>query len=144
MTRKNKPESRQEDDYLLIRRVQQCSLILLALLVLISWPLAGQRFACSALLGGVLANSSFLLLKRTVFRLVSQIDTQSQGLTAGFAIKFYLRLLMLALLLTGLSMSSRIHFIGLTAGLSTVMVSIFAVVLGRSLIEFSGNHAKGA
>jgi hypothetical protein len=140
MTRKNK----QADDYLLIRRVEQCSLVLLALLVLSSWPLAGQRFACSALLGGLLSNSSFLLLKRTVFRLVRQIGSQPQGATAGLAVTFYFRLLMLALLLAGLSMSVRIDFIGLAAGLSTVMVSIIAVVLGRSLIEFSGNHAKGA
>ncbi len=142
MTTKNKPEHRQEDDYLLIRRVEQCSFVLLALLVLISWPLAGRSFASSAMLGGLLSIGSFLLLKRTVFKLVSQIGSSKP--LAGFAVKFYLRLLVLAVLLISLSMSVRIHFIGLAAGLSTVMVSVTAVVLGRSLIEFSGNHAKGA
>ena len=138
MTRRNK----QADDYFLIRRVEQCSLILLALFVLISALTAGWPFASSALLGGLLSIGSFLLLKRTVFKLVSQIGTNTP--MAGFAMKFYLRMLVLAVLLIGLSMSVRIDFIGLAAGLSTVMVSVIAVVLGRSLIEFSGNHAKGA
>lgn len=141
MTRKNKLENR-EDDYLLIRRVEQCSFVLLALLVLISWLLAGQRFACSALLGGLLSIGSFLLLKRTVFSIVSRIGGKKP--TAGFAMKLYFRLLVLALLLAALSISITIHILALILGFSTVMVSIITVFLGRSLLEFSGNHAKGA
>ncbi len=126
----------------MLRRVEQCSLVLIVLLVFISWPFIGWNFARSALIGGLLSLGSFLVLKRTVFGIVNRIGTHNPMI--GFAIKFYLRLLVLAVLLVALSMSITIHLIGLVAGLSTVMVSIIGVVLGRSFIEFLGNQAKGA
>ena len=136
-----KKRNKEENDYLLLRRVEQCNLILVTALVLLSWLFIGWDFARSALLGGLLSIGSFLALKRTVFSIVSRIGMQNPML--GFAIKFYLRLFVLAVVLVGLIMSIKIHLIGLVTGLSTVMVSIIAVVLGRSFIEFLGNQAKG-
>jgi hypothetical protein len=138
MTKKRNKEA---NDYFLIRRVEQCNLVFVAALVLLSWIFIGWDFARSALLGGLLSIGSFVALKRTVFGIVSRIGTQNPRI--GFAIKFYLRLFVLAVLLVGLIMSIKIHLIGLITGLSTVMVSIIAVVLGRSFIEFLGNQAKG-
>ncbi|MGR0482898.1 MAG: ATP synthase subunit I [Candidatus Electronema sp. V4] len=138
------PEQRQEDDYVLLRRVEQCSLLLTALLALGGVYVFGSQFALSALLGGAVSLGSFIALKRTMMQLVSRIDTQNPA--AGFAFKFYLRLLALAVLLAAVGMSVQLHLPGLLAGLSTVMVSVFSVVLIRGLMDFSGKgkHAKGA
>jgi hypothetical protein len=139
---KSTTKNKQEDEYLLIRRIEQGNLVLLALLVFIGGPLVSWRFAGSAFVGSVLASGSFFFLKRTILGLVNRIGMQKP--TAGFAMKFYLRLLMLTLVLTALSISVQMHLLGLILGLSTVIVSIVTVGLGRSLKEFSENHAKGA
>lgn len=138
------PEKRQEDDYALLRRVEQCSLLLAALLALGGGYVFGSQFALSALLGGAVSFGSFIALKRTMMQLVSRIGTKNPA--AGFAFKFYLRLLALAVLLAAVGMSVQLHLLGLLAGLSTVMVSVISVVLIRGLMDFSGKgkHAKGA
>jgi len=136
------PEKRQEDDYILLRRVEQCSLLLLALLVLGGGYVLGSQFALSALLGGAVSFGSFLLLQRTMLQVVNRIGSPKP--TAGFAFRFYLRLLVLALLLAALGMRVQLHLLGLLAGLSTVMVSVIGVVLIRGLMDFSGKYAKGA
>ncbi|WP_417914242.1 ATP synthase subunit I [Candidatus Electronema sp. JM] len=138
------PEQRQEDDYVLLHRVEQCSLLVILLLVLGGGYLSGSQFARSALLGGGLSLGSFLLLKRTMMQLVSRMGSQNPA--AGFAVKFYLRLLVLAILLAVLGMSVQLHLLGLLAGLSTVMVSVISVVLAKGLTDFSGKgkHVRGA
>lgn len=136
------PESRQEDDFTLLHTVEQFNVFLVLLLALSGWHMHGWHFAESVLIGGALSGGSFFILKRTVTQIVGRIGTQRP--TAGFAIKFYLRLLVFVLLLAALSMSVKIHLIGLIAGLSTVMVSVILVALVRGLMEFSGKHAKGA
>lgn len=137
-------ENRQEGDYILLRRVEQCGLLLTALLALGGGYWFGSRFMLSALIGGAVSLGSFLALKRMMFQLVSRIGTQNPA--AGFAFKFYLRLLALAVLLAALGMSVELHLLGLLAGLSTVMVSVISVVLAKGLMDFSGKgkHAKGA
>ena len=138
------PEQRQEDDYALLRQVEQCSLLLLALLALGGGYAFGSRFALSALLGGAVSLGSFIALKRTMMQLISRIGTQNPA--AGFALKFYLRLLVLVVLLAAVGMNMQLHLLGLLAGLSTVMISVISVVLIRGLMDFSGKgkHAKGA
>ena len=118
--------------------------MLLALLALGGGYVFGSQFALSALLGGAVSLGSFLLLKRTMMQLVGRIGTQNPA--AGFAFKFYLRLLALVVLLTAVGMNVHLHLPGLLAGLSTVMVSVFSVALVKGLMDFSGKgkHAKGA
>jgi len=137
------PEKK-EDDYVLLRRVEQFSLLLTALLALGGGYWFGSRFMLSALIGGAVSLGSFFALKRTMLQLVSRIDSQNPA--AGFAFKFYLRLLTLAVLLAVLGMSAQLHLLGLLAGLSTVMVSVISVVLATGLIDFfkKGKHAEGA
>uniref|UniRef100_UPI0040578185 ATP synthase subunit I n=1 Tax=Candidatus Electronema sp. TaxID=2698783 RepID=UPI0040578185 len=138
------PEQRQEDDYALLRQVEQCSLLLFALLALGGGYAFGSRFALSALLGGAVSLGSFIALKRTMMQLISRIGTQNPA--AGFAFKFYLRLLVLVVLLAAVGMNMQLHLLGLLAGLSTVMISVISVVLIRGLMDFSGKgkHVKGA
>jgi len=128
-----------EDDFALLRAVEQFSLLLLSLLALGGGYLSGWRFACSALIGGTVSFSSFIVLKKTVLKIVSRIGAPQP--TAGFAVKFYLHLLALIVLLTALSVTVKIHLLGLFAGLSVVMVSVVTVVLGRGLLEFFGKGA---
>ncbi|WP_417910452.1 ATP synthase subunit I [Candidatus Electronema sp. PJ] len=138
-----KPEKRQENDYILLRRVEQCSLLLIVLFTLGGGYGFGSQFAFSALLGGALSISSFMLLKRTMMQLVNRIDTQKPA--AGFAFKFYLRLFALAVVLALLGLNVQLHLLGLLAGLSTVIISVISVVLIKGLMDFfgKGNHAKG-
>lgn len=137
-----KPEQRQDDDFSLLRTVEQFNIFFVVLLALAGWYLSGWHFAKSVLIGGTLSGGSFFVLKRTMIQIVNKIGTQRPA--ADFAIKFYLRLLVLVLALAALSMSVDIHVVGLVVGLSTVMVSVIVVALTRGLIEFLGKHAKGA
>jgi small-conductance mechanosensitive channel len=131
-----------EDDYALLRAVERISLLLILLLALGGGYLSDWHFACSALIGGAVSFGSFLVLKKTMLGVVSKIGTTQP--TTKFVVKFYLRLLVLVVLLMVLSLSMTIHLFGLLAGLSTVIVSIITVVLGRGLTEFLGKRVKGA
>jgi hypothetical protein len=137
------PENK-EDDYVLLRRVEQFSLLLIVLLALGGGSLLGGQFALSALLGGAVSLGSFFALKRTMLQLVSRIGARNPA--AGFAFKFYLRLLALAVLLAVLGMNMELHLPGLLAGLSAVTVSVIVVVLAKGLMDFfkKGKHAEGA
>jgi hypothetical protein len=145
MTEPVSADAKQADDFSLLRTVEQFNIFFVVLLTLFGWYLSGWHCAKSVLIGGILSGGSFFVLKRTMMQIVSKIAvSDAQRPAAGFAVKFYIRLMVLVLLLAVVSMSISIHLIGLVVGLSTVMVSVIFVTLARGLMEFSGKHAKGA
>ncbi|WP_208597629.1 ATP synthase subunit I [Desulfogranum mediterraneum] len=117
------------------------------LLVLFSgggWYLYSASFGVSVVAGGVLANVSFLLLKKDLEGLFTKVS-QAGGAAAAvsqtekirFFIKFYARLVILGLLLILLVSKFSIHMIGLSLGLATVMLSVIVVVLSRGRSFYS-------
>jgi hypothetical protein len=86
-------------------------------------------FAKGLLVGGLLANISFMLLKRDISRVLAGPLNSAKG---RFLIKYYIRLTVLAIMLFLLVKYSSINLVGLVVGLSTVVISIGIMVAGAA------------
>jgi hypothetical protein len=124
-------------DGLVVRRVILLSGLLLIILAACGWLLFSRPFAQSVLIGGLLVNGSFFLLKRDAKRLMERIGgSNGPGFAAvnfektRFFLRYFARLVVLGLLLFALASQVTIDVIGLTLGLATVMVSV--VIIGLS------------
>jgi hypothetical protein len=123
-----------ESDASVVRHVILFSLLLLGVLVAGSYAVYGESFACSILIGGLLVNGSFWLLKKDAQRLMQRLS-EADGLRDNiektrFFLRSFARLLVLGLLLFVLASQVTINVIGLTLGFATVMVSV--VIIGLS------------
>ncbi len=121
----------------LVRRVMIFSGLLTAVLAFGGWYIAGWCFSRSVLIGGMLVNGSFGLLKTDIKQLMERVGNEEgpQGTAftlerTRFFLKFYARLVVLGLLLVVLASQAAIDVIGLTLGLTTVMFSV--VIIGLS------------
>ncbi len=126
-----------EPEIPVVRNVMICSGLLLIVLAVCGWCIYGWPFARSVLIGGVLVNVSFWLLKQDIQRLmrrVGDIEGNREAATGvektRFLLKFYARLVVLGLLLFVVAAQVAIDVIGLTLGLTTVMFSV--VIIGLS------------
>ncbi len=134
-----------KDEFLLLHMIERFNLIMLSLLTAGSWYFADWPFAQSVLVGGALANGSFFWMKRTALRFIQHAaslgDEQKNNrvLSSGFAVKFYARLFVLALVLLLLNTQFSINAIGLIIGLSTIILSIIIVVLFQGRMIFQEN-----
>ena len=122
----------------LVRRVMIASGLLLIVLAAGGWYLSGWFFARSVLIGGLLVNTSFWLLKTDIQRLMQRVGNVDGSQEAAFPfektrffLKFYARLVVLGLLLVVMASQGAINVIGLTLGLTTVMFSV--VIIGLSI-----------
>jgi hypothetical protein len=118
-------------------QVMVFSLFLLGALVVTSCYLYDWSFARSILIGGLLVNSSFWLLKKDAQRLIQKLGEAGGDSRAGinfektrFLLRSFARLIALGLLLFALASQVAINVIGLTLGFATVMVSV--VIIGLS------------
>ena len=91
--------------------------------------MAAADFAKGLLVGGLLANISFVLLKRDISRVMAGPLNSAKG---RFLIKYYIRLTVLALILFFLVKYSSINLVGLMVGLSTVVISIGIMAVGAA------------
>jgi hypothetical protein len=121
----------------LVRRVMIFSGLLTVVLAVGGWYISGWCFARSVLIGGMLVNGSFWLLKTDIQHLMQRVgsDEGPRGTAftlekTRFFLKFYARLVVLGLLLVVLASQAAIDVIGLTLGLTTVMFSV--VIIGLS------------
>ena len=112
-------------DYRLpLKKVIYFSWIVLALLWIASWLIFSLEVAWAVLTGGVIANVSFLLLKRDLTRL---LQGELTAVKARFFIKYYTRLAVIAVTLFLIIRYQVVHLLGLMTGLSTIFISIAAV-----------------
>jgi hypothetical protein len=143
-------KSNQGDGLVLLQKIERFNLILLALLTTGSWYFIDRAFAQSVLMGSALASVSFFWLKRTALRVIQHAaklgheQKNSRALSSGstvkfFTVKFYARLFVFALVLLLLNIRFSINAIGLSIGLSTIMLSIFFVVLFQGRMIFQEN-----
>jgi len=86
-------------------------------------------FAKGLFVGGLIANISFILLKKDITRVLAGPLNAAKG---RFLIKYYIRLTVLALILFFLVKYKSIHLVGLLVGLSTVVISIGIMVAGAA------------
>jgi hypothetical protein len=141
-------KSNQAGEFVLLQRIERCNLVLLILFTTGSWYLIDVIFAQSVLIGSTLASVSFYWMKRTAVRFIQHAASlsgeqeKSRALSSGsssFAVKFYARLFVLALVLLVLNARFSINAIGLIIGLSTIMLSIIFVVLFQGRMIFQEN-----
>lgn len=128
-----------KEEALLLRRVQLWNWILLVLLTGVAAVFFGMSSARAVLVGGLLANCSFWLLKRDLSRL---LVGELTAVKARFFIKYYARLALLAVLLFVLVKYGALNIPGLLAGLSVVFLSISGVAAAAAIKTFKIREAK--
>lgn len=135
----------------LLAQVQRFSWLLLVGLLVGAWYLSSWPMARSVLLGGILANGSFFLLRRDINQFMDNFSQSGLNWTGvqklekvRFFLKFYGRLAVLAVILYLLVTRISLDVIGLVIGLSTVMCSVVVVVLSKGSTLYSAQRMKGA
>lgn len=102
-------------------KVQRYSWIVLGTMTIACWLVFSLQVAISLLIGGVLVNLSFALLRKDLTALLAG---PQQAVKARFFIKYYARFTVLAVILFFLIKHQKVHTMGLLAGLSSVFLSI--------------------
>jgi hypothetical protein len=99
--------------------------LLLIAMTVAGWFIFSPHFAKGLFLGGLIANTSFSLLRKDLTRALSG---PLQSAKVRFLLKYYIRLTVLAIILFFLIRYRAVHIIGLLVGLSTVVISIGIMV----------------
>jgi hypothetical protein len=128
-----------KDEALPLRRIQLWNWILLVLLAGGSLAWFGTSVAKGVLVGGLLANSSFWLLRRDLSRLLAG---ELAAVKVRFFLKYYARLTLLAVLLFILIKYDLLNIPGLLAGLSVVFLSIAGVAVSAAIKTFKIREAS--
>ncbi len=132
-----KPEER------ILQSIQRVSLILTVVFAGGGFYIWGSMFAQSVLIGSLLVNGSFWMLKRDAEQILGRVASSDPDAVrtvqkmerVRFVFKFYAKLIVLGLLLYAVSTRMQLNMIGVALGLSTVMLSVIGIVLsgGRKL-----------
>lgn len=135
----------------LLADIQRFNWMLLAALIAGAWYIFSWSQAQSVLIGGLLANISFFLLRRDIVIFMDNFSRAGMSWQAvrklekiKFFAKFYGRLAVLAVVLYLLITRLSIDVIGLVVGLSTIMFSIIVVVISKGSMLYSAQRFKGA
>ena len=135
----------------LLKDVQWFNWLLMAILTAGAWYFFSLKIAQSILIGGLLANVSFFLLRQDIAKFMANFSQAGMNWKAvkqlekvKFFLKFYGRLIVLAVILFFLITRVSIDVIGLVVGLSTIMLSVIIVVLSKGSMYLSAQGFKGA
>ena len=135
----------------LLKNVLQFNWFLLALLIAGSWYMYSWPMAQSVLVGGILVNVSFYMLRRDINQFMAAFSQAGLNWKAvkqlekvKFFLKFYGRLAVLAIVLFLLISRVTVDVVGLVIGLSTIMFSVIVVVLSKGSTLLSTQRFKGA
>lgn len=101
--------------------VQITNWLLLTIMTGLAWIALGPFFGKGVLIGGLLAILSFMLLKKDLMKVLAGPPQMAK---ARFLVKYYARLMALAIVLFFLVRFRAVHVVGLLTGLSTVVISI--------------------
>ena len=125
------------EEKLSLNRMLALSWLYLAILVLGSWVISSWSFAWGVLVGGVISIASFLVSSREVKRFFKTLEQQQEQSAEkakitkkGLILKFWLRLLLIGLVLFFFIRFSSINVFGLILGLTTVVFTITLSALG--------------
>jgi hypothetical protein len=117
------------DEYFPLDKMGRMNWLLLAAMTAAGGLFVSPYFAKGLFMGGLIANISFILLKKDITRVLSGPLNAAKG---RFLIKYYIRLTVLALILFFLVKYRAVHLVGLVVGLSTVVISIGITVAGAA------------
>ena len=117
------------DEYFPLDKMGRLNWLLLAAMAAAGGLFISPSFAKGLFIGGLIANISFILLKKDITRVLAGPLNAAKG---RFLIKYYIRLTVLALILFFLVKYKSIHLVGLMVGLSTVVISIGTMVAGAA------------
>jgi hypothetical protein len=117
------------DEYFPLDKMGRMNWMLLLGMTAAGGLFISPSFAKGLFIGGLIANISFILLKKDITRVLAGPLNAAKG---RFLIKYYIRLTVLALVLFFLVRYTSIHLVGLLAGLSTVVLSIGIMVAGAA------------
>jgi hypothetical protein len=117
------------DEYFPLDRLVRLNWLLLLGMAAAGMLIVSPYFAKGLFIGGLIANISFILLKKDITRVLTGPLNAAKG---RFLIRYYIRLTVLALILFFLVRYRSIHLVGLLAGLSTVVLSIGIMVAGAA------------
>ena len=135
----------------MLRSIQWFSLLMTVVFTVGGWYLRDLPFGLSVLLGAVLVNGSFWMLKRDSTKILERVAESSDDEVKSiqklerirFIFKFYAKLIVLGLVLYAVSTRIQLNMIGVALGLSTVMLSVFIVVLGGGRKVYSLQSSRG-
>jgi len=116
-------------EYFPLGKMERLNWLLLVAMTAAGGLFVSPFFAKGLFIGGLIANISFILLKKDITRVLSGPLTAAKG---RFLIKYYIRLTVLALILFFLVRYKSVHLVGLLVGLSTVVISIGIMVAGAA------------
>ena len=134
----------------LVRRILGVAAVLAVVAAVTAGFLVGADFAWGILLGALLACGSFFLMQRDIARVLAQVAAEGaaggkgsgsplDGLfKLGFWLRSLARLAVLALLLVALVVKTKVHPIGLVAGLAAIPISVVLVGLSGRKHRLSG------
>jgi hypothetical protein len=117
------------DEYFPLDKMGRMNWLLLVGMTAAGGLFVSPYFAKALCIGGLIANISFILLKKDITRVLTGPLNAAKG---RFLIKYYIRLTVLALMLFFLVRHRSIHLVGLLVGLSTVVISIGIMVAGAA------------
>lgn len=102
--------------------------VVLAFLLVLSLPFAHWPFSLGVLCGGLLAIGAFHWMRRSLQQLLAEASR------FGFHFSYFLRLLVLGILIALLLAVVKIHPIGLLVGLSVVVINLLWLTVQRTMM----------
>ncbi len=121
------------DDLMSLQKMQVMSWVYLAVLMLGGWMLHSTFFAWSVFVGGAISILSFWVCHNDVIHFVGTLASHSEPEgekarvkkgKAGYLIKFWVRILIIGIVLLLLIKYRKVNIFGLILGLSTVVFTI--------------------
>ncbi len=126
------------ENLLSLQKMQVISWIVLAVMTLGAAVLVSLWFSWSVFAGGVISICSFWVSNKDVTKLISSITSlvspedrkaQAQQGQKGYVLKFWMRIILIGIVLLLLIKGKVVNIFGLILGLSTVVVAITFISL---------------
>lgn len=124
-----------------LQKMQVISWVVLAVMTVASAILVSLWFAWSVFAGGVLSIVSFWVSSKDVLRIIGSITSlssvedrkaQAQQGQKGYLLKFWIRIVLIGIVLLFLIKGKVVNIFGLILGLSTVVVAITFISLNMA------------
>ncbi|KJR99490.1 MAG: hypothetical protein VR65_16020 [Desulfobulbaceae bacterium BRH_c16a] len=126
------------EESLTLQKMQVISWIVLAVLILGSVVIVSPAFALAVFVGGVISICSFWVSHHDVTRVIQSVTSlpslderkaQAQQGQKGYLLKFWIRIVIIGIVLLVLIKSQAVNIFGLILGLSTVVFTITFISL---------------
>jgi hypothetical protein len=108
------------------RKIETANWIVLAVLFITSWIFTPFDFYLGVLLGGFISIINFHWMERGLRGIFANTAGNVKG---GVMVKYYIRLVLTAIVLYFLIANGTVHVIGLLIGLSVVVINIIVTLI---------------